>query len=192
MAKIEIEEADLANYQHLSGVVDTLMKSPDTRQSFLHLAKKANPKLAIPEVDAAAPVLNAIGGINKKVDDFINAQAAKDAKAEEDAAIRAFKNTWTEQETQLRQAGWRTPGIDEVRKFAEANSIADLTIAADAYERRNPQPDPAQSASAGWGLFGDRTEADTFVADMMKSSGNDETRLDQEIRAALNDVRSAR
>ena len=56
MAAREIEESDLLSLQHISSVVDAVMKQPATRTQFLQLAKRANPGLSIPEVDAAAPV----------------------------------------------------------------------------------------------------------------------------------------
>lgn len=194
MARVEIEESDLLNLQHIHGMVDTIMKQPELRRTFLQTAKKANPKLTIPEVDAAAPVLEEVRGIESKLEKFLEAQAERDRKAEENARIVAFQNKWAEQEAGLRASGWRANGIEAVKKFAEDNGIADLSIAADAFERRNPQPEPAQSSGAGWSLFGGGSsdKEDTFVADMMKSSGNDEGRLDREIRDALADVRSAR
>jgi len=189
MPRVEIEEADLANYQHISGVVDQIMKDPQARTAFLQTAKKVNPKLAIPEIDAAAPVLAAVQAANKKMDDFIAAQAAKDAEREQQAKIQEFQSKWTAQEQDLRRRGWMQPGIDQVKQFAENNGIADLSIAADAFERRNPQPDPARSASS-WNLFGAREDKDTFVQDMMKSRGDNEAVLEREIQAALADVRA--
>lgn len=191
MAKVEIEEADLLNYQHISGVVDTIMKDPAARTAFLQTAKKANPKLAIPEVDAAAPVIAAMQGINKKMDDFIAAQAAKEAEAKQQQQIAAFQNKWASQEQQLRQRGWMPNGIEQVKQFAENNGIADLTIAADAFERRNPQPDPARSAAAGWNLFsGTQPKEDTFVSDMMPFKGDNDAILEREIAATLQEIRS--
>ena len=195
MATVEIEEADLLNYRHIHGMVDTIMKQPELRKTFLETAKKANPRLAIPEVDAAAPVLAAVGGIEKRLTDFLAAQTERERKADEDGRIRAFQSRWADQEQALLRGGWQAKGIEGVKKFAEENGISDLGIAADAFERRNPQPDPAQSSGAGWGaLFGGNTpsEGDTFVSDMMKSSGENEARLDREINATLADIRGVR
>lgn len=190
MAKAEIEESDLLNLQHISGVVDQVMKAPETRAQFLRLAKAANPKLSIPEVDAAAPVIGAVNSLNKKFDDFVTAQAEKERKAIEEGQINTLRNAWAADEAQLRSEGWRAQGIEQVRKFAEDNGISNLRIAADAFERRNPQPDPAQSRAAGWSLFAGPEAEDTFIKDMMDSAGNNESRLDAEIRQTLADVRS--
>lgn len=189
MATREIEEADLLNLQHIGNVVDQVMRTPETRGHFLQLAKKAMPRLAIPEVDAAAPVIGAVQGINKKIDDFIAAQAEKDRKASEDAALKSFQGAWDRDEADLRREGWRDAGITQVKKFAEDNAIANLRIAADAFERRNPQPGPVDSR-IGWNLFTGPEAEDTFIKDQMNAQGNDDNRLDAEIRATLAEVRS--
>lgn len=207
MPKIEIEEADLLNMRHVAGVVETIMGDSETRRQFLQLAKARNPKLSIPEVDAAAPVIAEVRGINGKMDKFIEAQAAAEEarqqkldaflakqeedrlKAEEDKKITAFQRSWTDQEAELRKEGWRTAGLEQVRQFAEANGIANLKIAADAFERRNPQPGPVESRP-GWNLFTGPTEDDTFVKDQMQAQGNDDSRLDREIAATLAEIRA--
>ena len=208
MAKVEIEESDLLNMRHVAGVVESVMGDAETRAQFLRLAKARNPRLSIPEVDAAAPVYNAIEGMRKqvgdtltaaqerekalheKMDNFLAAQEADRVRREEEAKIAAFSQTWAQQEAQLRRDGWRQSGIEQVRAFAETNGIADLTIAADAFERRNPQPGPAESRP-GWNLFSGPAEVeDTFVKDQMQAQGNDDSRLDREIAATLAEVRA--
>lgn len=207
MARVEIEEADLLNMRHVAGVVEQVMAVPEARSQFLRLAKQANPKLSIPEVDAAAPVIAQVQGIHTKMDEFIAAQAeqrktdgdklqkflddqaADRAAAAQQKQIDAFQNTWAEQEAELRREGWRATGLEQVRKFAEDNGIANLKIAADAFERRNPQPGPVESRP-GWNLFTGPTEEDTFVKDQMQAQGNDDTRLDREIQATLAEIRA--
>lgn len=190
MAKAEIEESDLLNLQHISGVVDQVMKTPETRQAFLQLAKRANPKLPIPEVDAAAPVIAAVNGIREDLNKFRTEQAEKERLAQEQAAIAALNNKWASAEEQMRRAGWRQAGIDQVKQFAEQNGIADLGIAADAFERRNPQPAPADSRAAGWNVFAQDTQEDTYIKDQMAAMGESDARLDKEIRDTLAEIRS--
>lgn len=207
MPKVEIEESDLLNMRHVAGVVEQVMAVPEARSQFLRLAKSANPRLSIPEVDAAAPVIAEVKAYGSKMDEFIEAQrqaeAARTAKmdeflanqeaaraqAEEDRRISAFQQTWDQQEAKLRREGWRPSGLEQVRKFAEENSIANLEIAADAFERRNPQPGPVESRP-GWNMFNGPQNEDTFVPDLMKAQGSDDSRLDREIAATLAEVRA--
>ena len=207
MAKVEIEESALLNLQHIHNVVGSVMSDAETRRQFLQLAKARNPKLSIPEVDAAAPVIAQVQGISTKMDEFIAAQATAEAArqqavadlraereaeklaAAEEKRVAAFQKTWADQEADLRKQGWRDNGLTLVKQFAETHGIADLTIAADAFERRNPQPGPVESRP-GWNLFQGPREEDTFVKDQMAQQGNDESRLDREIAATLAEVRA--
>lgn len=190
MALKEIDESELLGMQHIAGVVDAVMKTPATRAQFLQLAKKAKPDLSIPEVDAAAPVYAAMQQTNKKIDDFIAAQAEERRKDAEDRQVAKFQERWTQDEADLRRDGWRQAGLDQVKKFAEDNGISSLRIAADAYERRNPQPGPVDPRAGGWNLFTGPQEEDTFVKDMMDTQGEGDSRLDKEIRDTLNEIRS--
>jgi len=193
MARVEIDEADLLQLQHVSGITHAVMQNPTLRQDFLRMAKTVKPDLSIPEVDAAAPVMNALDEVRKEFREYREEQTRREREAEETRRIQSFQNRWAEQEAQLRQSGWRAAGVEAVKKFAEENGIADLGIAADAYQLRNPQPEPASQSGAGWSLFGDQgSSEDTYVKDMMQSEGADEGRLDREIREALNSVRSVR
>lgn len=207
MAKVEIEETDLLNMRHVAGVVEQVMNVPEARSQFLRLAKQTNPKLSIPEVDAAAPLVAAIGASNKKMDEFIESQKASEVErqkqfdefmaaqaeekrlADEARQLAGFQQTWEQQEAKLRREGWRQSGLEQVKKFAEDNAIANLEIAADAFERRNPQPGPVQSRP-GWNLFTGPQAEDTFVQDQMKAQGADESRLDREIAATLAEIRA--
>src|ERR1700679_2268357 len=103
MATKEIDESELIGMQHIAGVVDAVMKTPATRSQFLRLAKQAKPDLSIPEVDAAAPVLAAVQDTNKRLNDFITAQAEKERKAEEDRQVSAFQSRWAQDEAELRR-----------------------------------------------------------------------------------------
>ena len=191
MAKIEVDEATYNALNHISTTVENIMKNPKTRTPFMQITKAANPNLAIPEVDAAAPAVAAIQQINKKLDDFVAAQAEKEAKAAEQRALDTFQAKWDAQAEELRRAGWRQNGIDAIKSFAEANHISDLAIAAKAYEYDNPMPQPERSGAAGWNLFMPKEAEDNYIEELMKSGGDNEALLDQEIRKTLADVRAA-
>ena len=195
MADRLIDESELNALNVVHGRVKQLLAHPEARKLFLKGVKTVDPNFAIPELDAAVPVEAAVSDVRGEIAALRADLAERDRKAVEDAQIRAFQNKWADQEASLRGQGWRTEGIAAVRNFAEENGIHDLSIAADAWEKRNPAPDLAPAGNGMWGIFGDAAGGpadDTFIADMMKSGGNDDRRLDQEIRAAIADTRSAR
>lgn len=192
MARIEVEEADLAASQGVVAVVNQIMKNPKARTMLLRARKEADPSVSIPELDAADPINNAVEDVRKELAALRAEREADKLKVEEDAKIRAFTAKWDEQADQLRREGWRMDGLEKIREFAMTNQIPNLIHAAAAWERENPAPDPATQSSGMWSMFDAPGEKDTFVEDMMKTKGESNARLDQEIQKVLAEVRSAR
>lgn len=193
MARVEVDEADLRALQGVNNVVNQMMGNPDARKLVLQARKTADPKVVIPELDAAAPVNAEIGELKTmfgKLNDRLDAEAAQ---REQDGKISAFQRKWNDQKDALRQAGWRAAGVEAVEKFAEENGILDLSIAADAWEKRNPPAPPSPTRNGFGGLFGEKIdEKDTYIEDLMKTGGDDDARVDREIAATLADIRANR
>lgn len=196
MARIEVEEADYNAAAGVTAVVQRMMSNPAARKLILQARKTVDPNVNIPEIDAAAPINAAVDDVRGELNKLRAELAAKDQAAEEERTLARFNAKWEGQASQLRASGWRQAGIDAVKTFAEENGIADLSIAADAWQARNPAPAPSTSGG-NFGLFGNRDDADdTYVMDLMKSGspgGNvDERRVDKEIAAAIADARANR
>jgi hypothetical protein len=195
MARVEIDENELAALQGIQGRVAQIMAVPAARKKLLTAIKDVDPKASIPEIDAAAPINDAMQSVRDELAAMRAEREAEKQQAEQDARIRALQGRWAAQEATLRTQGWREQGIAQVRAFAEENGIGDLSIAADSWSVRNPAPAP-QSSGGPWALFGGtQEEDDTYVEDLMKSadlSGNvDERRVDREISAAIAAARAA-
>lgn len=193
MALREVEEADYNAARGVVTVVDQIMKNPEARKLILQARKIADPNVSIPEIDATTPVNASLTEVKGELASLRADLAERDRKATEEKTLRQFEEKWNGQAAVLRAKGWREAGIDQVKTFAEENGIADLSIAADAWEARNPAPAPSTSGGGLFGMFGGQADdKDTFIEDMMKAGGNDDARLDREIAATLADVRSGR
>lgn len=193
MARIEIEEADYAALQGIHTSLKGMLNHPEARKMVLKAAKTANPAAVIPEIDAAEPVNKELTEVRGLVQSLADSFASDKRERDEAAVLSRFQTRWSEQEQTLRANGWRAAGIEQVRKFAEDNQISDLSIAADAWQARHPDPEPSAVGNSAWNMFGGGApdKEDTFVADMMKTGGDDERRLDREIADILKDVRTA-
>jgi hypothetical protein len=198
MPRIEVEEADYNAAAGVTSVVQQMMNNPVSRKMLLQARKVVNPNVSIPEIDQAAPINEAVTQVHGELNKLRAELAERDRLAAERETMEKFNAKWEGQAAQLRSAGWRAAGIEAVKTFAEENGIADLSIAADAWQARNPAP-PASTTSGGmFGLFGggNADKEDTYVQDLMKSGGPgglvDESLVDREIRAALADARANR
>lgn len=193
MALREVDEAEYAALQGVHGVVAKMMANKASRELVLKARKVIDPNASIPEIDAAEPVkgeLTEIRGLVQSLNDRLDKDATQRAEADQ---IARFQNKWADQEADLRRGGWRPAGIKAVREFAEEHGITDLSIAADAWQVRNPDPAPSTTSNGAWDMFsGSSDKADTYVDDLMKAGGDDPRRVDREIADILRDVRSQR
>lgn len=120
-------EADLA-----LALYNKLLSSPETRTETLKLFKKVNPNVAIPEIDAANPVLKEVDGLKEEL-------KALQKKLDEEKLDGKLQNTVTKLKA---ERGFTDEGMQAIIKLAAEKSIPDLEVAADHYERNLPKPEP--------------------------------------------------
>jgi hypothetical protein len=192
MAKVEIDESVWANTAAVEAAVSQMLAHPKARKMLLQARKEADPKAVIPELDAAEPINSELAEMRRMLAEDRAAREAEKAAAAADREAQKFQRDWDRQKSRLRDAGWQDQGIDKVEKFAAENGIGDLTIAADAWEKRNPPPEPATPNGTGsWNFFDAPTQEDEkFMKAMIESRGDDERALDSEIRASLTEFRA--
>ena len=190
MAQIAVEESEWLSQQAVSKVVNQMLNHPKARPLVLQARKESDPNAVIPEIDAVVKVKAEFEDMRALIAQEKADRAQAKMDAEEQRRISEFSDGWKQQKSKLRNSGWSAEGVEAVEAFAQENGVADLTIAADAYEKRNPPPEPVHPN--GFGSFGffDRPEKDVFVKSMLDSHGENEGALDAEIRAVLSDCRS--
>lgn len=194
MATVQVDEAQLLASKNVVDTVSAILAHPEARPLLLKAKKLTDPTAVIPEIDAAEPINREVAALRKMIEE----DAATRAKEREEEANRRRLDEITgridRQRSELRANGWRDEGIAEVEKFALENGIGDLTIAADAWEKRNPPAAPAQPSGGGsWDFFSPPQNEDDakFIKEMIDSRGEDEGALNREIQAALADVRGS-
>lgn len=188
---VEIDEFELLNLRGVNEVVSAMLANPQARPLVLRARKIQDPKAAIPEIDAAAPMHSAVQAVQKEIADWRKEQAERDQKTEAEAVTRKFQENWERQKDALRAQGWRSDGIAEIEKFALERGVADLELAAAGYEKLHPPSEPATSGFGSWDFFtpseGDQKD---FISKMMESRGDDEGALRAETHKALTEFRS--
>lgn len=141
----QIEDATLQAYENLRKLHDALYTDPEIGAQFKGLIKQKFPKVSIPEIDAAAPAMTAVKGLEKKLDDVLGLfkKASTDWKSEKDAASVRSEFSFTDE------------GMDRVRKRATDDNIP-LRAAAALINHETPEPvTPTGLTGTGrWDLFG--------------------------------------
>ena len=189
MAKVEIDENEYAELQRVANVAKLIGGNPQARELLQNAVAIAAPDQAGPEIRIRKEVTERVGGIEKKLDDWMAAQAtaAEERKAEE--ARLALENRWAESRGKARAAGYTEEGLNELEAFMEKNGVADHELAIPAFERLHPPPEPVVSGGSRWNFFDQATPNGDAVLKNFMDTGNDEAFLAAMVPQALKDVR---
>lgn len=146
MAKIEVEESDVAAAGRALALVNKLNANPKARRKLEAAIKEEFPEVETEEdvvARAAAPHIESIKALeakltetNKRLEDDI---AARRLAGEERDTNAAFD--------MLRQAGYQDDGIEKIKAIMVDRKIADPEAAAALFDRQNP---PARQEAASW------------------------------------------
>lgn len=188
MAKIEIDETDLVNYQQLAGAMQKMLANPEARRKLLEAQKKVNPDAVIPELDATKPLDEALSNIKKDVDETRKMLADDKADREKEKTLSALRSRWENGRLVARKSGYTAEGLESLEKFMEDKGIADHEIAMPAFEKLHPPEAPIADSGSNF----DMLRAIPKSGDDMKMlfEGNDQEFLAKKIKETLTDIRS--
>ena len=194
MPKIEVDETEWAAQQQVTKLVADMLNNPESRAQVLKAKKTVRPNEPVPEIDAAQRGYEEIAAIRKELEEDRKARIKEKEEADASKKAQEFESTWNKQKSSLRADGWLDDGIANIEKLAQERGIPDLEAAALLYKKLHPEPEPIQPSSYGrWNAFempsGD--DNNSFMKKLIETHGDSESVLDNEIRAALNEVRGA-
>lgn len=147
MATVEIDENELAGLRGIATTMDGLLKSPKTRRKVLESVKLVHPEAVIPEIDAATPYVEQLDGLNKKVDEFIEAQNKTVTEREEKEKLSALEREFAEGKSALKAQGYSAEAIEKIESLMEKEGIRSHLAAAAYFDRLNPQPTAISSSN---------------------------------------------
>jgi hypothetical protein len=189
MAKIEIEETELANLKRVNDVAALVGKHPKARALLQEAVALAAPDEVGPEHRMRSEVNEALSAIREDLrkDREEREKEREERKAEE--AKREMERRWVEGRTKARDAGYTAEGLEQLEAFMEKHEVFDHMIAIPAFERENPPPEPVVTGGSRWNFFDVREGAENDAALKDLLSGNDEGFLARAIPSALKEVR---
>lgn len=161
---------------NLDAFVRRGLANPKTRAKLLEIQKQLNPKVAIPEHDAAQPLYDEIRKLNERLDERDNSER-----------LTAMNSQWSAGRNKLKKRGYTDDGLAQLEQFMEESGIISHDHAAAAYEAVHPQPTPAQG-SGNWNFFTPPADAGPDLK--LLYEGRDEEFLDHAIRDTLNKCRN--
>lgn len=156
-------------------LLDSIMRNPDTRGDALKLIKKHNPKVVIPEIDAAAPFDAKMAAMEKKLDDALKGMTERE---QDGKLIGEFTSLRTKR-------GYTDEGMEKIKKLMVEKAIADPVVAADHFDATQPKNDPSLPVG-----YSPSTFLDTDDKSLEPWFQNEDRAADQEIVNILREVRA--
>ncbi len=119
------------------------------RMDLLKLLKKQYPNLAVPEIDAAAPVNEAVDKLRQEFSEY-RESVAKERKEREDTERESrAKGTVADGRKWLREQGCDEEGVVAVEKIMQDANLANYEIAFSHFARNQPKPETLPSGAYG-------------------------------------------
>ncbi len=184
MAKVEVDEAQLASAQNVVRTVAEIMKDPKRRTRLLELQKEAIPDVPIPEIDARKPIEEALNGMTKKFEEMQTEMQADREKRTNDVKLAEFQAKYDKGRNFLRARGYndQPEGIPAIEKLMADRGIADHEVGLVFYERLHPPQVPVISAGLSNFLAHARMDdSDELTKQLIASHGDDNFVLDRMI-----------
>lgn len=190
MAKVEIDETELANLKRVNDVAALIGKHPKARAMLQEAVALAAPDEVGPEHRIRVENDQRISGMEKKFDEFLEEQKKEREERSAVEARRDLERRWMEGRRVAREEhSYTDEGLKSLEEFMEREGIPDHKNAIPAFERANPPPEPVVTGGRGWNFFDRAAEAEQDAAMKSLLSGNDEDFLARAVPAALKEVR---
>lgn len=145
MALIEVEESAVKALSAINAEVQAMLADPKVRPEFLKAYKAKFPGVAIPEIDARAPVDAAVAELRKELADE-KAARAKEREDEETKRKAGEFTAWREKgHSLLRSRGVTEKGIEAVEKLMQGRGLSDFEAAFATWRMNEPPEAPIES-----------------------------------------------
>lgn len=141
----EISEQQLQVLTNGMKLLEEMSTRPDTRRAFEKMVKTIKPEIETTEdiaAAAAAPYVEQLEATNKKLDDFLAAQAEAKTTQEQADADRARDAAFD----RLKAQGYTEDGLTQIKAMMVDRKIADPEAAAALFDRLHPAPEPGQTS----------------------------------------------
>lgn len=189
MPMVEIDEAELLAQRQSIEALQKMLGHSEARTLVLQAQKLVNPDIAIPEIDAAAPVLEEVKALKEQIEADKKETAETKAKEEEESKLATITAQWEGGRKKAEEAGYTEEGLGQLESYMEAHGIADHEIAMPSFEKKHPLPEPAETGGTTFHALGPQTEESTDLKPLFESAGQSEAWLRDMTDKALKESR---
>ncbi len=192
MAKIEVEESELAALQRVNKFAESALGNPKTRADMLRIQKTLNPDAVIPELDATESVMSVVKSLKDEI-----AADREARKKEADTEAETRRNATLAAKMQagqefLAKKGYNADGIKKIEDLMLAENIGSYAAGLALFEQMNPPAAPSDSSrtSRFGASFDDNFQASDDYKALWESQGQDENWLQQSLATVRKEFRN--
>ena len=193
MAKtLEVDEAEWLGSQRLRDTLVKVANHPKAKLLLQEAHKLVDPAAITPDLDRKTEENERVSAVQKKLDDFLEAQAKEKAEATAKASLDALMAKVEGGLLRIKRDHRLTDeGVEHVRKIMQDEGILDAEIAFAVFEKRNPpqMPSTPRGGTGAWNFLEDIKDDDKYPKALIETKGQNDLVLDREIHAALNEIR---
>jgi hypothetical protein len=190
MAKVEIDETELATYRQVFTAVRQGLANPKTRAKLLEVQAELTPEATSPEITLRSSLdafkTEILGEFSKFREETVK---EKTDREERDSRDR-LNARWAESQNAARGEGYKGDALDALEKFMEEKGVADHRVAIPAFERLHPPAQPVTTGGQRWDFFGAKETRPPDLKALLE--GDEDAFLAQAIPEALASVRNQR
>lgn len=190
MAKVEVDETELATYKQVFTAVRQGLANPKTRSKLLEVQAELTPEATAPEITLKSALDTFKGEILGEFQKLREETAKEKNDRDERESRAALQARWTQGRLAARDQGYTAEGLEKLEKFMEEEGIANHIHAIPAFEKINPPPAPVTTGGQRWDFFGAKETRPPDLNALL--AGDDDVFLAHAIPEALNSVRGKR
>lgn len=192
MPMIEVDESQFGALKSTAQTLQGMLNNPKTRQKVLEAFKENNPNVAVPEIDAAAPVREQVTGVEKMMKEFIdNFQKERDQEKTE-TRLAKVKEQQDSGRKLLKDRGYTEDGIKALESFRDEKGIVEYGDAVYLFERDHAPPQVAEPSAGNMNFFGmvqNESSQNDFAKKLMESRGEDNNAVNQMAMQTIAEMR---
>jgi hypothetical protein len=190
----EVDETRLGSLTTIAQIADGLLKNPKARRKYLEAVKETYPNMAIPEIDAAAPVLDVVTQVKADVTAELQKFREEWDKDRDAALVGGIKSKYEAERANLISKHNYTPeGADALVKMMEEKGLTNFDDARKIFEFDNPRPPPGRPTRGNmFDMVEQRASGDDFIKQLFaagKDSSAHESLIDNKIGSVLAEAR---
>lgn len=190
----EVDETRLGSLTTIAQIADGLLKNPAARRKYLEAVKETYPNIAIPEIDAAAPVYDAVTKVKNEVTAELQKFREEWTKDRDAALVGGIKNKYeTERANLISKHNYTPEGADALVKMMEEKGLTNFDDARKIFEFDNPRPPPGRPTRGNmFDMVEQRASGDDFIKHLFEAgrdSSAHESLIDNKIGSVLSEAR---